>query len=349
MGGSAGPETLGDSAAAIVNGDPSPELERWLLEPDDPSLRWRVLEEIHGRAATDPDVTTARDEVGHRGWAKEILATQLPTGQWDAPGASGPELYRPKYIATNWRLLVLADLGASRATPGIDRAVERMFAAEAGPKGGLGGSGSEVCFTGNCVRMFASFGYADDPRLTASIDWLLSAQKADGGWHCFPSETGTIDCWEALAAFAALPPSRRSPAVVASVRRGAEFYLSRGLLGETEGPYEPWLRIHYPNHYYYDFLVGLDVLTRLGYAGDPRLGPALARLERMRNGDGTWSMGPLHPDLPPFEGYQIELPFFSFGLEMPGQRSRWLTITALAVRRRVAEATKSGTPVPAPA
>jgi hypothetical protein len=315
---------------------PTPaELEAWLLASADPSLRWRVLRELHGLAPSDPAVEAARREVGVRGWAHDILANQLPTGQWDSPGTSGPELYRPKYTATNWRLLVLAELGASRATPGVERAVELLFAAEAGAKGGLGGTGSEVCFTGNCVRMFSVLGFGEDPRLRPSIDWLVTHQKSDGGWHCAPSETGSIDCWEALAAFDALPHTVRDASVERAIERGAEFYLSHGLLGEGQPPYEPWGRMHYPNHYYYDFLVGLHTLTRLGYGSEPRLRPALERLEGLRNPDGTWTMGPLHPDIPTNEDveYRIEAPFYPFALEWPGRPSRWLTVTALAVLR----------------
>ena len=322
--------TVPDSPGATV--DPEP----WLLAADDPSLRWRVLAELHDQPPGDPEVEKARSEIGTRGWAADILATQMPSGQWDVSGTSSREIYVPKYIATNWRLLVLSDLGATRAIPGIERAVELVFAGEAGPEGGLGGKGSELCFTGNCVRMFSRFGYGKDERLQPAIDWLVSSQKADGGWHCWESAVGTIDCWEALAAFDALPATRRTPAVEEAIRRGAEFYLSHGLLGEGLDPYAPWLRLHYPVHYYYDFLVGLDTLTRLGYGRDPRLRPALERLESLRNADGTWNMGPLHPDIPPDDSveYRISTPYYPFALEWPDRPSRWITLTALAVLRR---------------
>jgi hypothetical protein len=323
-----------------VNAALTPALERWLLAEDEPAIRWRLMAELEDRRPGDPELDSARRRISEGAWAKQILATQLPTGQWDAPGMTADDLYRPKYIATNWRLLVLSDLGVTRSTPGVERAVELEFAAESTPTGGLGGTGSQVCFTGNCVRMLAEFGYADDPRLAPAIDWLVGDQKSDGGWHCFKLAFGTIDCWEALAAFASLPESRRSEKIEQAVRRGAEFYLSRGLLGESEGPYEPWRRIHYPVHYYYDFLVGLDTLTRLGYGADPRLGPALAHLRSLRNADGSWNLGPLHPDIPPEEnvGYRIETPFYPFALEWPGRPSRWVTVTALAVLHRVARA-----------
>jgi hypothetical protein len=319
--------------------EPPSDPVAWILAGNDPSLSWRVLTDLEGRAETDPDVVSAQARIGREGWAAKILADQLPTGQWDSPGVSARELYVPKYIATNWRLLVLSDLGVTRATPAVEKAVELMFAAEGGPDGGLSGKGAELCFTGNAARMLARFGYLDDPRFPAIVDWLVRTQKSDGGWYCWEGETGSIDCWEALAAFAAIPPGKRSPEVRRAIERGAEFYLTTGLLGSTPEEYPPWGRMHYPVHYYYDFLVGLDVLSRLGYERDARLGPALDHLERMRTPNGTWNMGPAHPDLPTEEvEYRPEPPIYPFVLEYPGRPSRWLTLTALAVLRRTGRA-----------
>src|SRR5207245_2433651 len=153
-----------------------------------------------------------------------------------------------------------------------------------------------MCITGNAVRMLLRFGYTKDPHLKPAIDWLVRHQKKDGGWHCFRSATGTLDCWEALAAFAVLPLDSRSPEVLRSIERGAKFYLDRLLFREGQKPYAPWFRLHYPVHYYYDILVGLDVLTSLGFGNDPRMRPALDRLEKMRNRDGTWNLDAHHPD-----------------------------------------------------
>jgi len=87
--------------------------------------------------------------------------------------------------------------------------------------------------------------------------------------------------------------------------------------------YAPWFRLHYPVHYYYDILVGLDVVTALGRGDDPRLRPALAWLEERPNRDGRWNLDALHPDLED-EGYLkgMRTPYFSFGLEFsPGVRA----------------------------
>ncbi len=311
-----------------------PRLRNWLLSKDaDPSVRVHVHRELLGHPEDDPEVVRARKEIGRNGWAAKILGEQHPRGQWATPGTSAFELYRPKYVATNWRLLVLSDLGLTRKNPRVAKAVDLFFRRFSGPSGGLGYRGSEVCFTGNAVRMLVRLGYEGDPRLGPAIDWLVRHQKSDGGWHCFPSPKGTLDCWEALSAFAAIPPASRTPSVNRAIERGAEFYLERRLFREGRTAYAPWFRLHYPVHYFYDILVGLDVLTSLGYGDDPRMRPALDRLEKMRNPDASWNMDALHPDSEDPQ-YQTRGPFYPFGLEVPGRPSRWITTTALVALGR---------------
>lgn len=310
------------------------KLRRWLLAVDEPAIRYRLLRWVDGLSERDPSVRAARRQVLRAGWGSRIRGQQLAEGQWDTPGTTGQDLYTPKYIATNWRLIVLAEMGATRSDPGIERAAELLLRREGTAQGGIGGKGSEVCFTGNAVRMLARMGFAEDRRVGRAIDWLVRHQKKDGGWHCFRSSTGTLDGWEAMAAFAALPDALRTPAVDRSVERGAEFYLRRQLLREGRVPYPPWTRLHFPNHYYYDYLVGLDMLTSLGYGDDPRIRPALDRLLERRNSDGSWDIDASHPDIPPDDPYQPRTPIYPFVLEAPGRPSRWITVTALAVLGR---------------
>ncbi len=165
-------------------------------------------------------------------------------------------------------------------------------------------------------------------------------QKEDGGWHCFGYRYGTLDCWEGLSAFAAFPRRKWSRSVKRSVERGCEFYLNRRLFRQGKKKYEPWFRFHYPVHYYYDVLVGLDVLTSLGYEEDKRLLPALELLRNKRRGDGSWNLDRVHPDIAPGDPYKMVPPFepqipIPFTLERAGKRSKWITLTALRVLKRV--------------
>jgi hypothetical protein len=318
----------------------TPQQADFLLKDTDPSLRVGVLRDLFDRPGDDPEIVKAREEIGKTGWAARILEDQFPRGHWGLFRDDGRDLYVPKYIATNWRLLVLSDLGMTAQDPRIVRASDLIFEFWGGKEDSVFGSKeSELCITGNTVRMMLRFGRGDDPRIPQAIDWLVQAQKSDGGWHCFPSETGTIDGWEALAAFAVIPPAQRSEGVRNAIERGAEFYLDRGLLRESDGSsYPPWHRLHYPTHYYYDLLVGLDTLTALGYGQDPRLRPALDELRAKQNLDGTWNIDTVHPDLLPDDPYHPKAPMFPFLFEYPGAPSRWVTYLALRVLDRVERA-----------
>ena len=92
----------------------------WLLEPSQPSVRYRTLTELLGRKESDEDVREAKNAILERGWAKEILSRRRPGGGWN----DGESQYRPKYLSTNWMMLVLSDLGLTRAVPEVREACE---------------------------------------------------------------------------------------------------------------------------------------------------------------------------------------------------------------------------------
>jgi hypothetical protein len=129
---------------------------------------------------------------------------------------------------------------------------------------------------------------------------------------------------------------KREKSLNRSIERGGEFYLARKLHEEGQR-YEPWYRFHYPNHYYYDVLVGLDVLTSLGFARDPRLEYALNLLKEKRLPSNEWTLDAIHPDVGPGADYTVEGTPIKFALEEEGRPSKWITLTALKVLKRVEE------------
>ena len=319
-----------------------PVLE-WLLEPSEPSVRYRTLIDLQGVAPDDPEVVEARRQIGRIGWAAGIFAEQRPDGYWE----SSERTYRPKYRSTNWRLLVLADLGVPGDHPRLRRILPEWRDRSIRPDGGFAPDdtrSSHLCYTGNLTRALLQFSGPADPAVAGALGWLVRAQKPSGGWHCW-AESGSLDAWEAMSAFAELPAVARTPEVRASIARGAEFYLTRRLLHQG-GRYDPWYRFHYPVHYYYDALVGLEFLTALGYGGDPRLDEALALLNRRRGSDGRWRLAAAHADVVGplatwFRTHPGRRPV-PWTLEPPGEPSKWITYRALRVLARVAQAKNDG-------
>lgn len=306
----------------------------WLLEGNQPAVRYFTLTDLLGRRVDDSEVAEAYSNISNRGWAFEILRRQRREGYWQ----STESLYTPKYAATNWMCLILSDLGLTMKDKRVRKAADLFFKQWLAVPSMTNIFNDEVCVVGNTARMLTRFGYEDDFRVKKLFDRLVEDQKDDGGWHCFESSTGTLDCWEALAAFSALPKSKRTERIRNSIKKGAEFYLKRGLTHEGRKRYAPWFRFHYPNHYYYDILVGLDVITRLGYGNDRRLRSALNILTEKRQPDGTWLLDSVHPDLGPGAEYTLRKKATPFALEEPGKPSKWITLTALQVLKRVEEA-----------
>jgi hypothetical protein len=283
----------------------------------------------HGRG--DPEVRQTYSNISKKGGASHILSLQKPEGYWQSKG----DLYGPKYTATNWMVLILSDLGLTKDNLQVRKAADLFFKHWLAIPSATNIFNDEVCIVGNTARMLTRFGYDDDFRVRKLFDRLIEDQKEDGGWHCFESSKGTLDCWEALGAFAALPKARRTRRIENSIERGAEFYLERRLFNEGKRKYLPWFRFHYPNHYYYDLLVGLDVITKLGYGDDRRLKPALRILNEKRTADGVWLIGKTHPDLGVGAQYTLRRKPTPFALEKTAKPSKWITLTALQVLKRV--------------
>ena len=327
----------------VARHDRDEDVLDWLLEEDQPSVRYRALVDLLRRRQDDPDVREARSRIARTGWARDQLKLQKPKGYWEPHEPRNVHewldfLYFPVYSATMWRAIVLSDLGLTSTDPRIRKIADRFFEYKLRMGTMVNIFTEEVCNVGNTTRMLTRFGYADDYRVKKLFDRLLEDQREDGGWICSQGTPGTLDGWEALAAFAALPKPKRSRKMEQSISRGAEFYLERGLFREGKR-YAPWFRFHYPVHYYYDLLVGLDLITQLGYADDRRLDPALQILREKRRADGTWVLDRVHPDIGPGAGFT---PYNKkpkpLALEAPGEPSKWITLTALRVLRRVGDA-----------
>jgi len=302
----------------------------WLLEENQPGIRLRTLTELLGRPSSDPEVRAARSQVASIGWAAEILARRTPGAGW----SDGTSPYRPKYVSTNWMMLVLSDLGVTRDSPAVRDACEYWMERMAARNGGVGGNSvgnQHYCVAANMARALIQLGYADDSRVRATLDWLVGIADPKGGWSCF-GLSRNLDSWEAMSAFAAYPRSRWSPEMRSCIEKAAEYFLSREL--HRQGArYAPWYRTHYPVHYYYDLLVGLDFMTRLGYANDPRLGYATAWLRSRRRRDGRWNLDAVHPDVGPamrrwLSSHPTQRPI-PFALETVGRPSKMVTLTAV--------------------
>jgi hypothetical protein len=141
---------------------PGERVLEWLLEPDQPSIRYLTLTQLLGKSETDSDVGEAKARIPSAGWVAEMLARRDPGGWWvrDAHPMS------PKYVAMNWNLLALSDLGATRAIPEVRASCELWMKKSPLNGGGVGGMSNghgHHCYTGNMTRALIRFGYGERP------------------------------------------------------------------------------------------------------------------------------------------------------------------------------------------
>ena len=296
----------------------------WLLEPENPSVRFFTLMDILDRPADDPEVRVARAAIPNCRPVAELLAAQKGDGYWVKR-----DYYLPKHYGTFWVLSVLADLGLTGEDEHVRRGCEFMFAFQR-EHGGfcrrrrIQGRGivwddqPGPCTHARIVRFLIQFGYADDPCTRAAVDWLLATQRDDGMWLCrHASDHGclraTLD-YLRMAALdpetAAHPATPRAAAVVCDLL--LEPRMSRYHVSHL------WTVLEYP-YFGYGVISALDTLARLGYTLEhPKVATAMEYLLSRQLPDFTWPLDQ-SPRRPPFDPGQ------------PGEPNKWLTLDALRV------------------
>ena len=92
----------------------------WLLEPEEPSVRYLTLTRVLGKSKGDPEVRAARKRIPQTGWAASILARRDPAGWWVRDWSH----FSPSYTSTTWMMVVLSDLGLSRETRVVEESAQ---------------------------------------------------------------------------------------------------------------------------------------------------------------------------------------------------------------------------------
>lgn len=326
---------------SVLKGDPT----QWLLEEDNPSVRYFTLRDILEKPREDNDVQAAKEQIMKSGIVPRMLEAQQNPDYLKAY----PRFYTYKYKGLVWSLIAYAELGA-QMTPQIREQCEYIlqncqeptqggFSQSIAVKAG-GGRITEVipCLSGNMVYSLITLGYLDDPRVQKGIDWLVNFMKYNDGAESDPQQppySHYETCWgrhtchmgavKALKAFDAIPKERRTPEITAAADRAAEFMLIHHIhrrshdFSKTSKP--GWLRFGFPLMYQTDVLEILDLITSLGYH-DPRMEEAVEAVIAKQTDGGRWRAENSYGD-------RMLVPFDTLG-----QESKWVTLRALRVLKR---------------
>jgi hypothetical protein len=334
----------------------------WLLDKSNPSIRYFALRDLLSKSEDTDEVAAAKKAIPESTIVRKILDKQDPRGYWEEPNSP----YLPKYKSSYWTIMVLSRLGIDRANEKVARACEFIFRFQH-DEGGFSSDSAEkasmeyeyrrrkgktlppksefvsslvyesqlTCLTGNMAAALIRLGYEDDPRLKKALKWLVKVQNADGGWLCpywkahvrdkHACFMGTICPAEA---FGEVSENNRTKDMKETVSRAAGFFLMHRLFKADHHNYsvinKSWLELSYPWFAGYNTLRGLDVLTKLGYSKDERLCDASGVLLQKRQSNGSWIL-----ENSPEGRMQANI-------EKKGQPSKWITMIALRVLKRLA-------------
>lgn len=335
-------ESAMDEWKAMLLSDPTD----WLLEEDNPSVRYFAFTNILDKPEADPAVQAAKQAVMHSGVVPDLLQKQRDEAYLEAY----PRFYTDKYKGLVWSLIALAELGA-QANPQIQEQCEYLLEhAQERLDGGFsqhtalrtgGGRISEVipCLTGNMVWSLIRFGYLEDPRLQKGVDWLNRFMRFNDGVEedpqvppyehyemCWGAHTCLMGVVKALKALSAIPAERRTMAVNDTIRKAVEFLLIHHVYKRSHSlkriAKPGWTQFGFPLMYQTDALEILDILTELGIR-DRRMEEAVRLVLSKQDSQGRW---------------RLENAYGSDRLLIPigqkGDQSKWITLRALRILKR---------------
>lgn len=295
---------------------PRDRVVAWLLSPSNPSARYLTLREVLGCPEEAPAVRASRAAIPQVSPARDILRAQYPQGYWMHPGIG----YSPRYRATVWQILILAQLGMGRCEP-LDRAVDHLFhenqCADGPFRASKEDSDAPIGLNGSLLWALETLGYGDEPPVRRAWSWLLEQVDSAVRGRTGSAEAPRPSAWvKVLWALNAVPSRRRDCRT-----RDASRAAVRRLLGLLQHPSdkEPgWKPLTFPLTESADLLQWLEVLAAAGHGDDVCLRAVRERLTRKRGDDGAW----------PLERIPGKL-WADFG-ELD-EANKWITLRALTV------------------
>jgi hypothetical protein len=326
---------------SALKADPVP----WLLEEENPSVRYFTLVDIEGLNPLDKQALSCKKEIMARGVVPRILSRQREGGYWE----KREDFYeRTKYRGTVWQLIILAELGAAGDDERIKKACEFVLRiSQDRQSGGFSYRGNEAsggyhscvlpCLTGNMVWSLIRMGYIDDRRTQQGINWITTYQRFDDGVvrppRAWPYEKREA-CWgrhschmgvvKALKALAEIPEETRSQEVNATIEHAAEYFLRHHVFKRshdlTRVAKPKWVRFGFPTIWDSDALEVLGLLVRLGYK-DPRLQEAVNLVLAKQDEQGRWYLENTYNG-------RVQV-----NIEQKGRPSKWVTLHALKALR----------------
>lgn len=187
----------------------------WLLESDNPSVRFFTMRDLLEYKSSDSDLIQARETLGNYKVTQKLLSKQSSNGSWE----SKDKPYLPKYKSSYWQVMLLGMFGMTRKDLQIEKAVDHLLKFQQEDGGFVvfmdNGAREEYefvrkrnlakkkvtpsfeewapgriremelsCLTGNMALALIRLGYSEHQAVRDALQWLVEIQNVDGGWLC---------------------------------------------------------------------------------------------------------------------------------------------------------------------
>lgn len=292
-----------------LNADPL----AWLLDPENPSVRYWTLIDILDQPVSASEVQVTRAAIAQQPLVTELFALQHPEGYW---GEDESKPYTAQGAVGALALLYMLGVPPDkRTTAGCDSFLK--FCQH--ESGGFSmtkklRSGIFPCTTGEHLPFLVYFGLGDDPRVRAAFSFLIEDMSTEDMLEC--GRYQHRDClWGAIAALnglTVLPTDMQSEQSKSVVTKLANALLDAKY--DFGGEHKRWLTFGVPR--VWDLLTALRALAAHGYARDPRFMILLELFLTCQNEQGRWLCGSVSR---------------TWSIEKRNQPSKWVTLDALRV------------------
>ncbi len=211
-----------------------PQVIDWLLEEDNPPVRYLTLTRLLGRSLASAEVRRTKARLMDYGPTQQILKRAADFWRDDQKRAYW------KYTGKYWQLIFLgqflADGRDRRLADGIKDTIARRDWIP--PYGGQ-------CLTANLLAAFTRLGHGDDPIVRDETEALARRIIDDGGVRCSAMAYSLLSrCYMAqpklLLCFAQIPPKDRSAAVRNAIELLVRNLLDHHVLVYVPGRLKEW-------------------------------------------------------------------------------------------------------------
>jgi len=272
------------------------EIMSWLLEDDNPSVKYFTRKDILGENLSIKETDALNREILKSEPVKSILELQNPQGWWHENNFT----FNPLYKNTFWQLYFLSQLGINKSNKSIDKAAHLIIKNMQNDKGSFPSAGrytgNLTCMQGITLEMFLRLGYTEEDFMKKAIGFITDfVYRTD--YRCkyrqnFKCPWGTV---KILRALNWIPQDKRDEAVISASNRAIKFLLNHNIVEAKYPRKKPkssqWFLFGFPRGCQSDILELTSTLVDAGLNKKiSNIKAALKYISAKRQKDGTWKM-----------------------------------------------------------